>query len=136
MRVINQTLKRVNHAEIIRYIMNGLLATAIHYGVLTFNIEVVEMPSAGLANLVAAIFGITASFLGSRHFVFKKYQEPIINQATMFGILYATIACLHGVVLYVWTDMYKFDYRIGFIIATVLQVMLSYWGNKILVFKA
>jgi len=93
------------------------------------------MQSAGLANFVAAIFGISASFLGNRYYVFKQDQKPITNQAMMFVLIYAAIACLHGLVLYVWTDIHGFNYRIGFVIATVLQVVLSYWGNKTLVFK-
>jgi putative flippase GtrA len=121
--------------EVLRYITNGLVATVIHFGVLTFNIHIVGMRSAGVANLVAAVFGITSSFLGNRYFVFKKHQAPILSQATAFLLLYASIAALHGLVLYLWTDVYGFDYRIGFIIATIFQVALSYWGNKTLVFR-
>lgn len=123
------------HHELIRYITNGLVATGVHFCVLTFNIHVVGMRSAGVANLIAAIIGISTSFLGSRYFVFKKHQEPILSQATAFVILYASIAVLHGVILYVWTDVGGFDYRIGFLIATFFQVVLSYFGNKTLVFR-
>ena len=122
-------------SEVIRYITNGLVATSIHFGVLTFNIQVVGMKSAGVANLVAAVFGITASFLGGRYFVFRKRQDSILGQATAFLILYASIALLHGLVLYEWTDVYGFDYRIGFLVATFIQVVLSYFGNKTLVFR-
>ena len=45
------------------------------------------------------------------------------------------IAVFHGLVLLIWTDWYALDYRIGFLIATVVQVLLSYLGNKLLVFK-
>jgi len=135
MREVEQQVKLVNKAEIIRYIINGVLATGVHYSVLTFNMQMYDMQSAGLANLIAAFFGITASFIGSRYFVFKKHLEPIHNQAVKFTLLYASIACLHGLVLYGWSDVYGFDYRIGFIMATFLQVLLSYRGNKMLVFK-
>jgi len=121
--------------EIVRYVINGLLATVVHFSVLTFNLKILVVSSAGLANLIAALFGITASFLGSRYFVFKGHNEHIARQAVKFGLLYACIAFLHGIVLFVWTDMYKFDYRIGFLFATALQVMISYVGNKVLVFK-
>lgn len=135
MREIELKLKSVDHSEIARYLINGLLATGVHFSVLTFNLQIYDMQSAGLANLIAAVFGITSSFLGSRYFVFKKHEAPVFNQAMTFVILYATIACLHGLVLFVWTDIYEYDYRIGFIFATFLQVALSYWGNKVLVFK-
>jgi putative flippase GtrA len=121
--------------EIIRYIINGVVATAVHYAVLLFNLDVLNFNSAGLANLVAAIFGITMSFLGSRYFVFCKVDESITVQAVKFSGLYGVIALLHGLMLFTWTDWLGLDYRIGFLIATVLQVFLSYIGSKFLVFK-
>ncbi len=126
-----------SHAEeLLRYAINGVVATAAHYGVLTFNLEVLNFPSAGLANLAAAVFGITTSFLGSRYFVFRKNDETITLQAMKFSGLYGVIAVLHFLVLLIWTDWLGLDYRLGFLIATGFQLSLSYIGNKFLVFKA
>jgi putative flippase GtrA len=122
-------------AEVIRYVINGLFATAVHYGVLRFNIEVLGFPSAGLANAVAAVFGIATSFLGSRYFVFARTEDSLCVQAARFAGLYGAIALLHGLILLVWTDWLGQDYTTGFLLATVLQVALSYLGNKIFVFK-
>jgi len=122
--------------ELVRYVINGVIATAVHYGVLSFNLDVLNFPSAGLANLAAAVFGISTSFLGSRYFVFPKTGEAITTQAIKFSGLYGAIAVLHGLVLLVWTDWLGLDYRLGFLIATGFQVSLSYIGNKFLVFKA
>lgn len=121
--------------EIVRYAINGLVATVVHFCVLTICVEVIEIPSAAISNIIAAGFGITTSFLGSRYFVFRRRHDPILSQAAKFTILYASIATLHGLVLFVWTDIFAMDYRIGFLIATVLQVLISYIGNKKLVFK-
>ena len=124
-------------AELIRFIVNGLVATAVHFVVLTFNLKVLGFGSAGLANMVAAMFGITTSFLGSRFFVFAgSAQQAWLPQAVKFSGLYAFAAVLHGLVLWAWTDRLGLDYRIGFVIATGLQVALSYVGNKFLVFKS
>lgn len=122
--------------ELTRYVINGVVATVVHYGVLSFNLDVLNFPSAGLANLVAAAVGITTSFLGSRYFVFRKTGEFIATQAIKFSGLYGGIAVLHGLVLLIWTDWLGLDYRLGFLIATVFQVSLSYVGNKLLVFKS
>lgn len=121
--------------ELLRYVINGLVATLVHFGVLSFNLNVLHFSSAGFANLLAAVFGITASFLGSRYFVFPHTGERILVQVIKFGGLYAAIALLHGLILFIWTDRYGFDYRLGFLIATGFQVSLSYVGNKFLVFK-
>lgn len=122
--------------EIVRYVLNGLVATGVHYSVLAFNLHVLDFPSAGLANLVAAMFGIAASFLGNRYFVFSHgVRDAWHGQAARFIVLYGVIALLHGVVMWCWADWLKQDYRIGFLLATVMQFVLSYFGNKLLVFR-
>lgn len=119
----------------IRYILNGLFATLIHFLVLTINLKVLHWQSAGIANGIAAIFGITASFLGSRYFVFLNSKETIFTQAYRFIFLYVSIAFLHALLLYLWVDKYEFNYIIGFLLATIMQLIFSYFGNKVVVFK-
>lgn len=135
MQVVDQPIETDDRAQVGRYIINGLGATAVHYTVLSFNLKILGIPSAGLANLCAATAGISASFLGSRYFVFRSLDEAIVQQAAKFGLLYVAIAVLHGLVLYLWSDIGRLDYHMGFLFATGLQVILSYWGNKKLVFK-
>ena len=126
----------MNLPELLRYGINGVIATLVLFTALTFNLEILMMRSAGLANVLAAVAGITASFLGSRYFVFSTHNQGIGNQAIIFFGLYGLIALLHGLVLLIWTDWLGLDYRPGFLLATALQVSLSYAGNKFLVFKA
>ena len=122
-------------AQVLRYVINGLFATALHFAILTFNLEVLHVGSAGLANFIAACIAITFSFFSSRNFVFRAAHAPLFPQAVAFGVLYATLAIAHGVILYLWTDRAGLDYRIGFLLATSVQVAGSYLGNKSLVFK-
>jgi putative flippase GtrA len=121
--------------EVLRYCINGIVATAVHYAVLTLNLQVLAMPSAGLANVVAAFFGISTSFVGSRYFVFRQTQVGILPQAAKFGGLYLAFAVVHGAVLLLWTDWLGYDYRLGFLFATAIQISGSYLGNKYLIFK-
>lgn len=119
----------------IRYLINGLVATAVHFFVLTLTFKYFSWDSAGLANMVAAIFGISTSFIGSRYFVFQNSNEPLLRQLYRFIFLYAAIAMLHGLLMYVWVDIYEMSYIIGFGLATIMQVIFSYFGNKLMVFK-
>lgn len=121
--------------EPVRYVVNGLIATFVHYSVLNFNILVLNIESAGIANFIAAIFGIMTSFIGSRYFVYKNHTNSLSSQVLRFIFLYGSIAVLHGFVLHIWTDIYSLNYHLGFVVATLLQVSLSYVGNKVLVFK-
>ena len=121
--------------ELLRYVANGLVATGVHFGVLSFNLHTLRIESAGLANLIAAIFGIVVSFLGGRYFVFLATKDGLLAQAAKFSGLYAAIALLHGSILFFWSDLLGFDYRVGFLIATGVQMISSYFGNKFLVFR-
>ena len=124
-----------NAVEILRYIINGFCATSVHYSVLTINIGFFEFKSVGFANFVAAIVGISTSFLGSRYFVFRVTDESILRQAWKFSGLYGITAIFHALFLWVWSDLQGLDYRPVFLIATVIQVSFSYLGNKYLVFR-
>lgn len=135
MRIQTKITEAAEGAQIVRYTINGLLATAVHFAVLSFNLKIIGLPSAGLANFIAAFFGIVISFLGSRYFVFHGQADSMVRQAAKFWVLYAAIAVLHGLVLYFWSDKLHLDYRYGFLLATGLQVVLSYFGNKKLVFN-
>jgi len=121
--------------QVVRYIINGLVATAVHFSVLRFCMEVLHVPLAAEANAIAACFGIAVSFLGSRYFVFKGQEGSVVKQGTLFLGVYAVIALLHATVMYVWADRLGFDYRIGFVLATGMQMAFSFVANKLLVFK-
>ncbi len=131
----NALASRRGASEMLRYGLNGLAATAVHYSVLVAGFGFLKIPSAGVANLIAAAFGITVSFFGNRLFVFRDHTESALHQAARFGLLYASIAAFHAGFLTIWTDIYRLDYNIGFLIATCFQTISSYFGNKHLVFS-
>lgn len=119
----------------VRYLLNGVGATCVHYAVLNACIHMLQIPSAGVSNLLAATAGITASFFGNRQFVFRGAPESIWTQLARFWVLYACLALMQGAVMFVWTDLGGFDYRAGFLLGTSLQMVCSYFGGKHWVFK-
>lgn len=123
-----------NGAEAARYVINGLVATAVNWAVMRVCLDVLHIPWASLAYWVGALFGITTSFVGSRYFVFRKQDRPVMRQAVKFVVMYVIIAVLASGVVHVWSDWLHYDSNLGFILATGVQVGLSYFGNKKLVF--
>lgn len=123
------------YSQIIRYLINGLFATVIHFLFLSFILQMSIISSKGLANFFAALIGILSSFLGSRYYVFRHCRGSIARQASKFGVLYGSIAVFHGLILWVWSDIAGLNHKVGFLLATSFQVSISYFGNKYLVFK-
>lgn len=121
--------------RLIAYAINGVAATAVHYGALYTCLELLEFRYAGVANLTASVFGISSSFLGNRYFVFRSAVKPLYSQAVAFVVLFSLIALIHGTVLFVWTDVFGLNYRIGFLVAVAIQFTLGYLGSKRLIFR-
>ena len=122
--------------ELFRYVVNGLIATAANYSAMAFFIDFLSKGNAWLASILACAVGITVSFLGSRYFVFNSSSKgEVIPQIGRFICVYASAAALYGLVLYFWTDCLGYPWQIGFLLATGLQVCISYLANKFFVFK-
>lgn len=123
-----------DRAVVVRFVLNGLVATAMHYAVLVTLIETGAVQSAGVANAAASIVGITASYIGSRKFVFAS-RAPVASTLPSFLLIYVAVAMLHFVVLWLWTDRAGFNYSVGFVLATALSTCLTFIGNRYLVFN-
>lgn len=116
--------------QLLRYLLNGIAATLVHYLILYSCLELFGLRSAGVANVIAAIFGISASFVGNRYFVFPGQKLSFLTQATKFAGLYMFIATINGLILFVWTDALGFAYTPGFLIGVVVQILIGYVGAR------
>jgi len=131
----SQRRRTLPSAELLRYAVNGLVATFVNWAVMRVCLDVLHLPWAWLAFWIGALFGITVSFLGNRYFVFRRSDARLVPQAVKFVLTYAVIALLVSGVMAVWSDWWRLDTNIGFVLATGVQVVLSYLGNKVLVFS-
>jgi len=129
-------MTRADRLLFVRFVINGVAATVCHYLALYFQLEVLGVQSAGLANLFAAALGIGISFIGNRLFVFRMQDKVFARQAGKFLLVYGLLAGYHALFLYVWTDLFYLDYRIGFLLCTAVQTVLSFVFNKTFVFRA
>ena len=118
----------------VRYLMNGAVATGLHFLTLWMCIDFFHFASAGIANFIAALVASTAAFFGNRYFVFTQSMRSPIQQAKGFVILYLAAALFHGLFLHVWSDRLQMHYATGFVLATALQVVGIYVFNRKVVF--
>ncbi|MCB1555555.1 MAG: GtrA family protein [Xanthomonadales bacterium] len=119
----------------LRFLANGVAATAVHFAILAFCLHVVGIGSAGASNLIASAGGVLASFLGNRHFVFRSTDSSLLAQLHRFGLLYLMLCLGQGLILYLWSDVGGLDYRVGFAIGVAVQAVCTYYGGQHWVFK-
>ncbi len=122
--------------RLVRFGLNGLVATVVHFSALYLTVSIWRWPSAGLSNLAAALVGIGVSYLGNRYFVFRSGDTRVVSQVSKFVALYLALAGFHGIFLFFWSDLGRADYRVGFVIAEVIQAVGGYFGNRHVVFRA
>ena len=118
-----------------RYLVNGIIASLIHYFVLLFCLEVLKINSAGLSNFFSSVFGITSSFIGNRYYVFDNYKTSALSQLKKFLPLYYILSIVQGGILYFWSDLLNYNYNIGFAICILFQVIIGFLGGKYFVFN-
>ncbi len=113
--------------------INGLVATGCHYTILSILLASGLVPYAGLASGIGAVFGIAVSFIGNRFLVFRS-TEKLGRTLPRFLLLYGIIALFHATFLFLWTDLAGLAKGTGFLAATAIATILSYLGNRYLVF--
>jgi putative flippase GtrA len=119
-----------NYFRILRFIFVGIIATLTHYLSLLFFVEIIELGSYGFSNLLAALFGITVSFIGSKYFTFKSEHGSLTFQIPFFLLINFGLLALHGFWLTLWSDILKLNFHYGFVIALFFQIFISYNFSK------
>lgn len=125
---------REEAGRILRFVLNGLFATAVHYAVLAGLVEGAGMASAAIANTLAAVCGIAVSYIGNRSFVLRS-RAPHRRAGLRFLACYAAVVTLHGGAMALWADLGGLDYRIGFVLFTGAAAILTYLLNRFFVFR-
>ena len=122
--------------EIFLFLINGLLATSIHFVALILFVNFAGL-SYGLSNFFSFLVGSISSFIGNKFFVFKdKKSFRTTLQFIKFFSVYLALALEHGIALYWWSDINEYNYLVGFLLITIFNVIISFIFNKYLIFNA
>ena len=123
-----------------KFILNGLLATVVHYvAMLLLSHHLIAIYA--IAYGVASTFGILTSFLGNKFFVFTSANQnqaqnnSTFTQLRSFLLLYGLIMLICSLLMGLLSDLLHINYNLSFIIALCVQTLLSFFGNKRYVFK-
>lgn len=125
---------REEAGRLLRFGLNGLFATAVHYAVLAGLVEGAGLGSPAVANALAAVCGIAVSYAGNRSFVLGS-RAPHRRAGVRFLVCYAAVVSLHGGAMALWADLGGLDYRPGFVLFTGAAAILTYLLNRFYVFR-
>tara|TARA_B100000161_G_scaffold38657_1_gene23107 strand:+ start:219 stop:635 length:417 start_codon:yes stop_codon:yes gene_type:complete len=130
--VISHVFLKKNYYQIVRFIISGLIATAVNF--MVFNYIFLISDNLFLASSFGYSFGLLMSFIFSKIWVFKDKSQRIIRSFLIFCLIYL----LGGLEMSLLTfylakiiDNYKFAWLVGASVGS----LNNYLGLKYLLFK-
>ena len=117
------------------FILNGVVATVVHYAVCMLCLSLFAFKSLGLSFFVGSIFGTVASFLGNRFVVFVATQGEVLPQFVKFVLTYMAISLLVSFIVGSLTKSSDLSSQIIFLLGIAFQVTLSFLTSKWLIFR-
>ena len=117
------------------FVINGMVATVLHYAVFFLCLSLLAVQSPGLCFFVGSILGTVASFLGNRFVVFATNEGKVLPQFAKFVLTYMAISlCVSFIVDRCSTET-DLSSPIIFLIGVAIQVSLSFLISKWLIFS-
>ena len=125
---------REEAGRVLRFGLNGVTATAVHYAVLAALVEGAGTRPVALASGLAALCGIAVSYFGNRRFVLRA-ATPHRKAGPRFLACYAAVIGLHTGLMGIWADWAKLNYSAGFVLFIALAACVTYLSNRFYVFR-
>ena len=119
--------------SLIRFAMNGLVATAVLYIIMLIAIQILHITMYSLAYAFAFMFALSTSFIVNKYLVFKS-KQPEGYQFFKFIILYIVLLLSTSATMWVVTDYVGYHFNVGFTVAVTLQFIGGYLGSRYLIF--
>ena len=119
----------------LRFLLFGVLSTALHFLLMTLFFSLKAITLAGTANFVASTICAFCAFIFNCRFVFDSELKINIYKILKFILVYSGGAMIHFFVPYVMTDLAGFHINIAFLLALCVHVPLTYLLSKYWIFK-
>ena len=132
---MKQLIKK--YEELIRYLIIGVLTTAINYLVFVIFVNVlkVEMHT---SNIIAWISGVVFAYFTNKLFVFesKSFKLGVIKKEIFtFGVARVFSLLLEEIILYIFVNVLSMNKLIIKLIANVIVIIVNYILSKFVIFK-
>lgn len=126
--------------EPLRFAVIGVCATGVHFAILSLGVEVLGLLPT-LANALAFFCAVWATYLGQSRWVFRTAPALQERQQALWRVSRFGVSVLAGflgniTIMHVATQIWQIDYRIAFVICTLIVPVLTFLLNKFWVFEA
>lgn len=89
----------------------------------------------GWCNIGASFAGLTASFLGNRHIVFKGTAGQAHTQFASYIALYVSLALIQGGLMHLFVERAGMHLNLAFFLCVLFQLTAGFYANKYFIFR-
>ncbi|MTE01767.1 GtrA family protein [Paracoccus sp. YIM 132242] len=120
--------------EIMRFGIVGLVATAVHFAILTLGVEHLSIPATP-ANGLAFLCALSITYLGQSLWVFHERSRHGPAQMMRFAVSLAIGLLANMAAMAACVHVLGLGYRAGFVLGLVVVPALSFVINRFWVFR-
>lgn len=121
-------------AEILTYIIFGLLTTVVNIAIFLFFTEVLKINYI-ISNIIAWFLSVLFAYITNRIWVFESTNDNIIKELSLFYVGRVFSGVVDTLLLYILISIFSVGVFTSKIIVQVLVVILNYVLSKVIVFK-
>jgi len=132
---VKQLMKK--YEELIKYLIIGVLTTALNYTIFALLVSVVKM-DLHASNLIAWLAGVIFAYITNKLFVFesKSFKFQVLSKEILsFGAARILSLLVEEVILYIFVDLLNMNKLIIKLIANVIVIIVNYVLSKFIIFK-
>lgn len=118
-----------------RYIISGMFVTVFHLIILNLNVQILKVPSYAISNFIATVASFFFSYSLHRCYTFKS-KIKFFNGLWKFCLLNLFFLFFQTFSMYIFSDIYKFNYNLIFCINVTITIFLGFIFNKSMIFKS
>lgn len=139
MKNLIQKIKELiqKYQELIKYLIIGVLTTAINYVVFVILVNAIKMDM-HVSNIIAWIVSVIFAYFTNKLFVFesKSFALKVIGKEILsFGAARVFSLLLEEVILYVFVNLLNMNQLIVKLVANVVVIIVNYILSKFIIFK-
>ena len=121
-------------AEILTYIIFGLLTTVVNIAIFLFFTDVLKINYI-ISNIIAWFLSVLFAYITNRIWVFESINDNIIKELSLFYVGRVFSGVVDTLLLYILISIFSVGVFTSKIIVQVLVVILNYVISKVIVFK-
>lgn len=123
------------HIQFIRYVIVGIVATAVDFGILTLLVEAAQLHYLA-ANACGFTAGLVTNYLLSVWWVFSsRLASSRMAEFLIFSAVGAVGLGISEGCMYLGVDIFGLDYRVAKVMSVVCTLVWNFTARKVLLFR-